>query len=174
MRPIYHSLFLLLSIFLISLFYGCSGHALQDLIDGDQADISSAKEQTQPLKTAPSQNEALNSISPSSTAGDEHEEYRYIQKNTNTWIEEEWTPLTEQNQSDTNRNILDNNNTQIESNTSSGNKDDNSSFTLQYYVDKAGLYLENKKKRDANKTKEPSHTEKINTLPAIGKSNKRR
>ena len=171
MKLVYYFLFLLLSTLFISLFSGCSGHALQELIDGDHAETSSAKEKP---KRAPSQNSALNSISPSATAGDDHEEYRYIQKSTNTWIKEEWEPLTEQNQSDTNRNISDAKCTQTDANASSQDRDDNSSFTLQYYVDKAGVYLENKKRRDANKTKEPSHTEKINTLPAIGKSDKRR
>lgn len=158
MKSLYYFLFLFLSTLLIPLFSGCSGHAFQNLIDGDKTEISSVKKREERPRTAPSKNRALLRISPSTTASDDHEEYRYIQKSTNSWIQEEWEPLTEQNQSDTNCNT----------------SDTNSSFTLQYYVNKAGLYLENKKRHDANKTKVPSHTEKINALPAIGKSKRRR
>lgn len=147
-------------------FYGCSGHALQDLIDGgteEEKQIKvTEKSQTSTAKT-PSKNSALNSISPSATSDDEHVEYRYIQKNTNTWIEEEWEPLTEQNQSDTKSNTI-----------ASDNNESNASFTLQYYVDKAGVYLKNKEKRDGNKSKETSHTEKIDKMPVIGKHKRRR
>ena len=152
----------------ISLLQGCSGHALQDLIDGDN-NTTHTTNGSESKKVAPSQNKALNSISPSTTAGDEHEEYRYMQKDTNVWIENEWEPLTENNASaqkeDSHATVSENNVT---------NSDDLNSTGLQYYVDKAGIYMENKEKRDANKTKAPSHVDKVNAMPGIGKPDKRR
>ena len=168
-------------ILVTSLFQGCSGHALQDLIDGDTTNNSSSeavghtKEQSETV--APSQNKALNSISPSTTASDDNEEYRYMQKNTNEWIKKEWEPLTESNtsteKSDSNENSADRNITNSDTN-QTDHADDNSSSGLQYYVDKAELYFENKKRRDANKTKAPSHVDKVNAMPGIGKPDKRR
>jgi len=116
-------------------------------------------------------NSALQSISPSKTAGDDHEEYRYIQKSTNEWIENEWEPLTEGNTTIT-KNSEDNNSATEDvtnSNSEQAQIDDNSSTGLQYYVDKAGVYLDNKNKRDANVTKKPSHVDKVNAMPGIGK-----
>ena len=167
-------------ILIISLFQGCSGHTLQDLIDGNTNDSSSeiAEHNDSDSKMVPpSQNKALNSISPSATASDEHEEYRYMQKSTNAWIKDEWEPLTESNTSTqiekneaikTNRNIINNDTNETV------HIDDSSSSGLQYYVDKADVYFENKKKRDANKTKAPSHVDKIDAMPGIGKSKSRR
>lgn len=152
-----------------SLFQGCSGHTLQDLIDGNSTNGSSSEQVVQSnadsTPVAPSQNKALNSISPSTTASDEHEEHRYMQKNTNAWIENEWEPLTEGNTTTTKE---DNLTTVPENNMTSS--DDINSTGLQYYVDKAEIYFENKEKRDANKTKAPSHVDKINSMPGIGKS----
>ncbi len=158
----------------MTLLQGCSGHALQDLIDGksdtNTPSPTSNKTSSPSQKTPPSQNSALNTISPSNTASDDHEAYRHMQKNTNTWIDEEWTPLTEGKKSVTNSDIngsdTDDNSTIID--------DENRSFTLQHYVDKAGVYMDNKKKRDENKTKCPSHLEKMNGMPVIGGSTKRR
>ena len=165
-------------ILVIGLFQGCSGHALQDLIDGNTNDSPSDKAEhldTNSHTVTPSQNKALNSISPSTTASDEHEEYRYMQKNTNAWIEKEWEPLTESNTSIQKEKQAaiktDNNITKTDTN-ESVSKDDNSSSGLQYYVDKAELYFENKEKRDANKTKAPSHVDTINAMPGIGKPDK--
>ena len=157
---------------LISLFQGCSGHALQDLIDGDK-NATKQMDGTKDKKVAPSQNKALNSISPSSTASDEHDEHRHIQKSTNTWLEDEWEPLTESNTSTTNAVKADNNISEDDANQTIS-QDDNSSSGLQYYVDKAEVYFDNKEKRDANKTKVPSHTEKIDAMPGIGKPAGRR
>ena len=53
-------------------------------------------------------------------------------------------------------------------------EDDNSSFTLQHYVDELGTYIDEKKQRDANKTKAPSHLKKLESIPAIGSSKRRR
>jgi len=159
-----------------ALFQGCSGHALQDWIDGDSSSDASSKQHdhttsdTKPV--TPSQNKALNSISPSSTASDEHEEHRYMQKSTNAWIKNEWDPLTDSNTS-ASKKANETDKTQADTN-KSVSSDDINTTGLQYYVDKAGIYIDNKKKRDANKTKAPSHTEKINAMPGIGKPSGRR
>lgn len=165
--------------FTVVLFQGCSGHALQDLIDGNNHKTSSdiSHETAKDDKViAPSKNSALQSISPSATAGDDHEEYRYIQKNTNEWIEKEWEPLTEANTENEKKSNSDNNNKHkpigIDSNASQESNESNP-FTLQHYVDKARIYQKNKEKRDENKTKKPSHSEMIETLPGIGSSSKR-
>jgi len=156
-----------------ALFQGCSRHALQDLVDGKNSSKSPSQQSKQTKDTSPlsppSQNKALNSISPSSTASDEHEEDRHMQKGTNEWLENEWKSLTESNTSTT----KEGNSTPI-NDQKRRSIDDINSTGLQYYVDKAGIYMENKKKRDANKTKVPSHVEKINAMPGIGKSRKRR
>lgn len=47
--------------------------------------------------------------------------------------------------------------------------EDNTPFTLQKYVDKWKSYLEKKEKMNEGKPKEPSHVEKMNSLPVIGK-----
>jgi len=139
------------------LFQGCSGYTLQSLIDGESADRTAPQttlsSEADGERVPPSQNSALQKISPSKTAGDDHEEHRIMQKETNAWIENEWEPLTEGNKE---MNI-------------SAVVEDNSTFTLQHYVDKAALYKKNKTIRDANKTKVPSHVDKVNAMPVIGK-----
>ncbi|MCJ7766131.1 MAG: hypothetical protein MUP09_09365 [Thiovulaceae bacterium] len=144
----------------ITLFYGCSGTALQNSSDGNSA------------KVPPSQNRALQSISPSKTASDDHSGDRIMQNKTNEWIKNEWEPLTESNTNITkssNSYSTDTEKTAVDDRNQTQNEDENGSSGLQHYVDKAGIYLENKTLRDANRTKEPSHTEKISTLPGIGK-----
>ena len=159
----------------ISLFQGCSGHALQDLIDGESNDNTSSNQeasiQNNQRSVTPSQNSALNSISPTSTSDDKHKEHRYIEKSINSWD-------INSNKSDVKieKSVTESNVTKYEDNTSSeynSTIDDNSSFTLQYYVDALGDYIDEKERRDANKTKAPSHTEKINAMPGIGKVKKR-
>jgi len=129
------------------LFSGCSGHALQDLADETFNDKPVKTEKKQP---APSQNPSLNAVSPSVTAASEGD--GDMQKGLDTWTEEEWTPKTEGNR--TAQEI---------------NEDDNSTFTLQKYVNKTGVYLDEKEKEKAGKPKQPSHVEKMESMPVIGK-----
>ncbi len=162
-------LYISFSTFIVTLFSGCSGHILQDLIDGDAKKSKLTKasnESEKPATITPSKNSALNSISPSSTASHEH---RYIQKSTHAWIKEEWVTLTDQNISDTDSNTSGSKEIVLNNNQTSENNESNISFSLQSYVDKTGVYLENKKKYDGIKTKKPSHTEKIDKMPVIGK-----
>lgn len=152
---------LTLSLFLISLVSGCSGHVLGDIVDGDTQDAATIP---------PSQNSALQSISPSTTASDAHEEHRIMQKNTNAWLNGEWKMFTESNTSTTEERQS---NVENKTDYTVRTADDINSSGLQYYVDKAGIYLENKKRHDANRTKAPSHVEQIDTLPGIGKIDRR-
>jgi len=91
-----------------------------------------------------------------------------MQNMVNIWIEDEWEPLTENNLSVTESNIT------IHDNVELTIEDDNSTLTLQYYLDKATRYIENRQRRDAHKSKGPSHIEKINKMPGIGISKSRR
>ena len=174
-------LFFLLSTFVLSLFYGCSGHTLQDLVDAKTTSESSsehaAQHKEESILVPPSQNNALNNISPSGSYNDKHAEYRHMQKGTNAWIKNEWEPLTESNTSakkEASSNIKSKQNGTKSQKIKRRSVDDINSTGLQYYVDKAEIYIENRDKRDVNKTKAPSHVEKINAMPGIGKSRKRR
>ncbi len=158
----------------VSLLQGCSSHTLQDLIDGNG---DTDKQTNESSNVAPSQNNALNAISPSRSSRNENREDGYLQKTTDTWVEEEWEPLTESNTSsqkiEVSKVSTDVNATESDHN-STNSDDTNNSFTLQHYVDKAGVYFDNKERRDANKTKVPSHIDKVNAMPGIGKSDQRR
>jgi len=174
-RPVLRTL--TFSLLASALFLGCSGHTLQELIDGKKENDSSSEkpsgDHAEAYQVPPSRNSALNAISPSSTADESHQEYRYLQKSTDDWIEKEWEPLTEPPKSVTESNITAYDDNHNEENTSSIDGD-SGTFTLQHYVDKTARYIENKKRRDANKSKSPSHTEKINAMPGIGKKEGRR
>ncbi len=171
MKPMTNTITLLTFTVALALLQGCSGYTLQSMIDGDSAERTASQstlssEQDSKI-VPPSKNSALQSISPSTTASDGHTEHRVMQKQTNDWIKDEWEPLSESNTTTNEEKKLEELSSANESDLSSD--DDNSSYTLQHYVDKAGLYLENKAKRDANKTKAPSHVDKINAMPGIGK-----
>ena len=93
----------------------------------------------------PSQNRALNSISPSNNA----EKKGTLQNSLDSWLKDDWEPT----QKETKKESL------------HVKEDDNSSFKLQNYVDKWKRYSEKK----ASKPKKPSHVEMINSLPVIGR-----
>jgi hypothetical protein len=93
---------------------------------------------------APSQNSELNRVSPMPVATSEG---GVMQKNIDKWTEEEWTPTVEKNAT-----------------IKAMNEDKDRPFTLQEYVDKASVYLENKPKSG-----KPSHAEELEKLPVIGK-----
>jgi len=159
-----------------SLFQGCSGHTLQDLIDGKSHSDSSSEEKLSthddPQYKRPSENRALNSISPASTADDKHKQHRYIQKQIKSMETDSDEERKKRELSVTESNITkcDNNSSSISHNS----VDNNSSFTLQYYVDELGEYIDEKEQRDANKSKKPSHVEKLRTMPGIGAAKRRR
>ena len=142
----------------------CSSFTLQGLLDIKKEKVDNNVIEEASQTTPPSQNRALNAISPSSTSNTKHSEDGVLQKETDAWLKNEWEPLTQETNST--------NNTQ-NGTLSTEPEDDNRSFTLQKYVDKAGVYMENKRRRDENKTKAPSHYEKMESMPGIGTPKKR-
>lgn len=109
---------------------------------------------------APSQNSSLQAISPSTTAVAQG---GAMQRSLDTWLKEEWTPMSEPA---TQATAPDSNTTTT---TVVTQKVDEAPFTLQQYADKWKVYHENKEKMNANKPKEPSNVEKLDKLPVIGK-----
>jgi hypothetical protein len=93
----------------------------------------------------PSQNSALNAISPDSNY--KHKNTK-MQNSLDSWLEDEWKPTQEKE----------------EKVTKNEKKEDNSSFKLQNYVDKWSAYNKEKEKEP----KKESHLDKINSLPVIG------
>ena len=131
---------------LIALLQGCSGHALQDIIDGEQPSNKAATERKK--QPNPSQNNALNSISPShKTKAQEG----ILQKKSDAFIKDDWTPTIEKN-----------------STIKTINEDESRDFKIQEYVDKAGVYIN--AQPDSNRT---SHKEKMDKMPGIGKNSSR-
>lgn len=132
---------------------GCSGHGLQDWADETFNHKEGAAQQTaqetrdtpDPSTLYPSRNTALESVSPSTTASSKGD--GAIQKQLDTWVEKEWTPAVEANES-----------------IKEMNTDTKRPFTLQEYADKAEIYLKGRPEKT-----EPSHMEKLNQLPVIGK-----
>lgn len=127
---------------------GCSGHGLQDWADKTFNNTPKGEERSEAVSDAPtvppSQNEALQAVSPSQTATSEG---GVMQKKLDTWVEKEWTPAVETNES-----------------IKAMNEDEERPFTLQEYVDKAAVYMENKPESD-----KPSHSQQLEELPVIGK-----
>lgn len=137
---------LLLSVLLISLYSGCSGRSLQTLADEHFNDNSTPKQEKKIVN--PSQNSALNSVSPSNKGNNSD---GMLQKNTDAFIEEDWTPTIEKNSS-----------------IKAINDDKQRPFKLQEYVDKAEIYIDAQK--DDGK---PSHKEEMDKLPVIGTKKER-
>ena len=98
---------------------------------------------SQQKSTPPSQNAALNSITKSSANTSKGS----MQNSLTKWIEDEWTPTVEKNET-----------------IQKVNDDKKRNFTLQEYVDKMEVYS-----KESKKTQKSSHTEKLNSLPVIGK-----
>lgn len=133
---------------------------------------------------APSQNQSLNTVSPSTTATSEG---GAMQRSLDAWLKEEWTPLTAP--AITTSTAADGTVTTTKTDaavvtttvTSPDGKvvtttapaapepEDNTPFTLQKYADKWKVYHENKAKMNEGKPKEPSHVEMMGTLPVVGK-----
>ena len=70
-----------------------------------------------------------------------------MQKALDNWIKDDWTPTVEKDKDIKNK-----------------NSDIERDFKLQEYADKIAVYM-----RENNSSKEPSHYEKINSMPVIGK-----
>lgn len=150
-----------LSILTLFFLYGCSGHGLQDWADehyNDKRALENSSKEKMPTHastkdgtkrsdtkvSSPSQDKGLNTVSPSKTATSQG---GAMQKSLDRWTKEEWTPAIEQNAT---LKALD--------------EDPDRPFTLQEYVDKVGAYMKN-----SPKSQGPSHKEKMDALPVIGK-----
>jgi hypothetical protein len=105
----------------------------------------------------PSQNPQLNAISPSGTS---KKSEGFMQNSLDTWLQNDWEPTQEK--LDSEEKVL---STSIEKPLELNATQEESPFKLQTYVDKWKRY--NKEREKAPKS--PSHVEKINALPAIGK-----
>lgn len=115
----------------------------------------------------PSQNKALNSISPSTA---EKKEPGWIQRHLESWLQNDWEKRTQGFEENTSKEVatdakkLPHNATK--NNKKQKNGDDR--FALQHYVDKIDYYIKHKPKSNT-----PSHAKELSKLPAIGCSNSR-
>lgn len=100
--------------------------------------------------TQPSNNEALNKISNSSSKNKKGS----MQKALDSWFNEEWTPTVEKDEEIQKKYI--------------NKKEEEKYFTLQEYVDKRAAYLK-AHPSDYNN----SNVHKMETMPVIGNSRKR-
>lgn len=112
---------------------------------------------------APSQNNNLQTVSPSDTAASEG---GAMQRSLDKWLKEEWTPMTAAPSTET---------TTPDAKVVTTTKEvvtepaDETSFTLQKYADKWKAYHEKQAKLNEGKPKDPSHIDYLDRIPAIGK-----
>jgi hypothetical protein len=111
---------------------------------------------------SPSQNSSLQAVSPNTSANSEG---GAMQRSLDTWLKEEWTPLTTPKAAETKRGEVKN----TEEPSTASIIEDEKPFTLQSFADKWKVYHENKAKINEGKPKEASHIDAVNALPVIGK-----
>lgn len=114
----------------------------------------------------PSQNNSLNSVSPSTTAASEG---GAMQRSLDVWLKEDWAPMTKTAPVTTTTTMPDGKVITETKIVEVPEPADNEPFTLQKYADKWKIYHENKAKMMEGKPKEPSNVDVINSLPVIGK-----
>jgi hypothetical protein len=119
-------------------------------------------------EVSPSQNSTLNTMSPSVTATSEG---GVMQHSLDKWLKEEWSPMMTPAEPIVQTKTQSDMNLSTPSTTATivANPMDEKPFTLQKYVDKWKVYHENKSKMEEAQPKEPSHVEKMQRMPAIGK-----
>jgi len=114
--------------------------------------------------TAPSQNSALNSISPTKEKTD-----GWMQNSLDSWLKDDWEPKVSNDKKIQEKYME----TKIirDANGSSEKVEfvekDDKGFTLQEYVDKIKAYVDSKK----DDKKEESHADKMKSMPVIGSGN---
>lgn len=137
---------------------------------------------------APSQNSSLNAVSPSGTATSQG---GVMQRSLDSWLKEEWTPLT--TNVPTVKTVTAPDGTVVQTKTEAtqvvtttttpegkifttteatamiAQPVDETPFTLQKYADKWKAYHQNQAKLNEGKQKETSNVEKLESMPAIGK-----
>ncbi len=132
----------------------------------------------------PSQNTNLQTVSPSGTAVSHG---GAMQRSLDSWLKEEWTPMTETTLKTTSTpdgTVIQTKTeaTQIVTTTTApdgkvvttttpvvAEPADETPFTLQKYADKWKKYHEKQEKLNEGKPKEASNVEKLESMPAIGK-----
>ena len=124
---------------------GCTGHTMQDFADKEfnhKEELNATKAQKEE-PVSPTKNKALTKVSPLNDGRADG----VVQKSLDGWLQTVWTPSVDKNETIK----------KIDENTSRN-------FTIQEYIDKAGVYIKNQPKSD-----QPSGVENLNKLPAIGK-----
>jgi len=145
-----------------SLFLGCSGKSfsLQSYADEyfNEANQTTTNKKNENIEVTKEPNAAIKSgpgsdIAWSSTYKQDKklQGQGSMQKGLDTWTKEEWEPAFEGDVNQTQK-----------------DKEANEHFTLQHYYDKSQKYLDIKEKENEGKPKEPSHYEKMKSLPVIG------
>jgi len=165
----YNTLKFSLALLVTSLFLGCSGKniSLQNYADIWFNDTSDTQHEAHNTKTdknntptksertelKPQKNPAADIAWSSTSKGDVHNKGEgSLQKRLDKWTEEEWEPAFQRDKEQ-------------------AKKDEaaNEHFTFQHYYDKSKNYLEKKERENEGDQQEPSHYEKMQTLPVIGK-----
>ena len=147
----------LIPLMLLAALSGCSSKpfTLQSYAD-EYINSDDTKEKVE----EPSQQESVNStikegpgadVAWSSTYKRDKEGKGSLQKSLDTWMEEEWEPAFEDNKE---QEVKD--------------EQAKESFKLQHYIDKAKIYMDKKEEENSGKPQEPSHYEKMKSLPVIG------
>ncbi|MCK9371737.1 MAG: hypothetical protein M0P91_00955 [Sulfuricurvum sp.] len=117
---------------------------------------------------APSQNSALQAISPSTTAVSEGGRMQHA---LDLWLKNEWAPLTGSGTPADAASVsapeVSHSSVPLKTENSASQEED--TFTLQHYVDKWERYNENKKKQEESQKQEPSHIDVVKQIPIIGK-----
>lgn len=111
---------------------------------------------------SPSQNPSLQAVSPNTAASSEG---GAMQRSLDTWLKEEWTPLTAPAATKPKEDAT----KSVEVDSTASKAEDEKPFTLQSFADKWKVYHENEAKMKEGKPKEPSHIDAVNALPVIGK-----
>ena len=111
------------------------------------------------VTVSPSQNPSLQAVSPNTAAASEG---GAMQRSLDTWLKEEWTPLTTPK-------AVQSKESATKSVEVASKAEDEKQFTLQSFADKWKVYHENEAKMNEGKPKEASHIDAVNALPVIGK-----
>jgi len=139
--------------------------------------------------TTPTENQSLNAVSPSAK---NVKEKGFLQRQYDEWEQEDWEPNTRteaDEKNDVQQNVSQQpvkeaalpatalqskeDNTTVEAGTKASEEINASeTFKLQYYLDKWGRYIDNKKQAEANQSV-PSNVERLDTMPGIGGSGSR-
>ena len=146
-----------LSVTLLLLFlFGCSKQP-----DTDSKNIIHNNVSPSIPSKSPSSNSALNAVSPNT------HKHGYLQNSYDRWEKEEWEPaMADEHHPSTPAPVEKTPETvPVTTPESSVQKDDNN-FTLQHFYDKWNRYLE---KEEKERDPTPSHVERLDTMPAIGK-----